>query len=39
VILPQGNKNDLDEIPEKIKKQMTFHLTSKMDEVLELALN
>jgi len=39
VILPQGNKNDLDEIPEKIKKQMTFHLASKMDEVLELALN
>jgi ATP-dependent Lon protease len=39
VILPQGNKNDLDEIPEKIKKQMTFHLTSKMDEVLELALH
>jgi ATP-dependent Lon protease len=39
VILPQGNKDDLDEIPEKIKKQMTFHLASKMDEVLELALN
>jgi len=39
VIHPQGNKNDLDQIPEKIKKQMTFHLTSKMDEVLELALN
>jgi ATP-dependent Lon protease len=39
VILPQGNRNDLDEIPEKIKKQMTFHLTSKMDEVLELALH
>jgi ATP-dependent Lon protease len=39
VILPQGNRNDLDEIPEKIKKQMTFHLASKMDEVLELALH
>jgi len=38
VILPQGNKNDLDDIPEKIKKQLTFHLASKMDEVLELAL-
>ncbi len=38
IILPQGNKSDLDEIPEKIKKQMTFHQVSKMEEVLDLAL-
>jgi ATP-dependent Lon protease len=39
VILPKGNKNDLDEIPKKIKKQLTFHPVNKMDEVLELALD
>ncbi len=38
VIIPEGNKNDLDDIPEKIKSQMTFHLVKKMDQVLELAL-
>ncbi len=38
VILPKDNKNDLDDIPEKIKKQMTFHLVSRMDEVLQIAL-
>jgi ATP-dependent Lon protease len=38
IILPQGNKHDLDEIPEKIRKSLTFHLVSKMDDVLDLAL-
>ena len=38
IILPEGNKNDLDEIPEKVRKQITFHLVQKMDDVLELAL-
>jgi ATP-dependent Lon protease len=39
IILPQGNKNDLDDIPEKIRKQLTFHHVNKMDEVLKLALD
>jgi ATP-dependent Lon protease len=38
VILPAGNRNDLDEIPEKIKKQLTFHLVNRVEEVLEIAL-
>lgn len=38
IILPRDNKNDLDEIPDKIRKQLKFHLVSKMDEVLDLAL-
>jgi ATP-dependent Lon protease len=38
VILPRGNKNDLDEIPGRIKKQMSFHLVNRMDEVLKIAL-
>jgi ATP-dependent Lon protease len=39
VILPQGNENDLDELPEKVRKQLTFHPVSKIDEVLELAFD
>ncbi|MCD6562249.1 MAG: endopeptidase La [Deltaproteobacteria bacterium] len=38
IILPKGNKNDLDEIPEKIKKHLTFSLVSRMDEVLNLTI-
>jgi len=38
IILPKENQNDLDEIPEKIRKQTTFHLVSRMDGVLEIAL-
>ncbi|MBW1789033.1 MAG: endopeptidase La [Deltaproteobacteria bacterium] len=38
IILPDGNRNDLDDIPENIRKQLTFHLVSRMDEVLNLAL-
>jgi ATP-dependent Lon protease len=39
VILPDGNKNELDDIPDPIKKQLTIHTVRKMDEVLEIALN
>jgi ATP-dependent Lon protease len=38
IILPRGNKNDLSDIPDKIKRQLNFHLVDKMDEVLKLAL-
>lgn len=38
VILPAGNKADLDEIPQNIKGKMRFHLVNKMDEVLDIAL-
>jgi ATP-dependent Lon protease len=39
IILPERNKNDLEEIPEKIKDHLQFHLVKKMDEVLEIALD
>jgi ATP-dependent Lon protease len=39
VILPERNRNDLEEIPEKIKDHLEFHLVKKMDEVLEIALD
>ncbi|MBW1682095.1 MAG: endopeptidase La [Deltaproteobacteria bacterium] len=38
IILPKGNENDLEDIPEKVKRQVTFHLVRTMDEALELAL-
>ncbi|RLB86290.1 MAG: endopeptidase La, partial [Deltaproteobacteria bacterium] len=38
IILPKENQNDLDEIPQKIKKRTKFHLVNRMDEVLNIAL-
>jgi ATP-dependent Lon protease len=38
VILPERNRGDLDEIPEEVRKQMTFHPVMTVDEVLERAL-
>ncbi len=39
IILPERNRNDLEEIPEKIRDHLEFHLVKKMDEVLEIALD
>jgi ATP-dependent Lon protease len=38
VILPEKNRKDLDEIPDEIMNSLTFHFVSRMDSVLELAL-
>jgi ATP-dependent Lon protease len=38
VIVPRENERDLTEIPEDIKKLLTFHLVDNMDEVLDIAL-
>jgi ATP-dependent Lon protease len=38
VIVPKLNSRDLSEVPETIKKDLTFHFVEHMDEVLELAL-
>jgi ATP-dependent Lon protease len=35
IILPKENQKDLNEIPEHIKKGITFHLVEKMDDVLQ----
>jgi ATP-dependent Lon protease len=35
IILPEENKKDLNEIPEHIKKGLSFHLVSTMDDVVE----
>lgn len=36
IIIPKANLRDLDDIPEIVKKGVTFHPVSHMDEVLEL---
>ncbi len=38
VILPQLNQKDLEEIPEAVRKQMTFKWVNQMEEVIDLAL-
>ena len=38
VILPERNRGDLDEVPEEVREQMTFHQVMSIDEVLALAL-
>jgi ATP-dependent Lon protease len=38
VILPQLNQKDLEEIPESLKKEMTFEWVKRMEEVVKLAL-
>jgi ATP-dependent Lon protease len=38
VILPERNRGDLDEVPDEVREQMTFHPVMSIDEVLGLAL-
>ncbi|HET7697419.1 MAG TPA: endopeptidase La [Vicinamibacterales bacterium] len=38
VILPQGNMQDLVELPEEVRKDMTFVAASTLDDVLKVAL-
>ncbi len=38
IILPEDNKIDLDEIPDKVKKSIEFVFVKKLDEILEIAL-
>jgi ATP-dependent Lon protease len=38
VILPARNGPDLEDVPEAVREQMTFHLASDISEVLRVAL-
>jgi ATP-dependent Lon protease len=38
VILPERNRGDLDDVPQDVREQMTFHPVMTIGEVLELAL-
>jgi ATP-dependent Lon protease len=38
IILPKRNEADLDELPDDVRKEMSFVLVEKVDEVLSAAL-
>ena len=38
VILPERNGADLEDVPESVREEMTFHLASEIDQVLSHAL-
>ena len=38
VILPKWNKKDLEDVPAKVKREITFHFVDEMLEVLRIAL-
>jgi ATP-dependent Lon protease len=38
VILPERNRGDLDDVPEEIREQMSFHPVMSIGEVLDVAL-
>src|ERR1700744_2496737 len=38
VILPERNRGDLDDVPEEVREQMTFHPAMTIGEVLNVAL-
>ena len=38
VILPERNRQDLDDVPQHVRDEMTFHPVMSLDEVLKLAL-
>jgi ATP-dependent Lon protease len=38
VILPERNRGDLDDVPQEVREQMTFHVAMTIDEVLNVAL-
>ena len=38
MILPERNRGDLDEIPEEVRNQMSFHPVMTVQEVLDQAL-
>ena len=38
VILPERNRQDLDDVPAHVREEMTFHPVMSLDEVLDLAL-
>ena len=38
VVLPERNRGDLDDVPQEVRDQMTFHFAMTIDEVLNVAL-
>lgn len=38
VLIPEGNRRDLDDVPDDVKRDMTITLVSRVDEILPLVL-
>ncbi|HLN15382.1 MAG TPA: endopeptidase La [Acidimicrobiales bacterium] len=38
IVLPRRNGNDLEDVPEEVRSEMTFHLADTVDDVLSVAL-
>ena len=38
VILPKRNEKDIDDVPQSVREKMTFHLASRVEDVLKHAL-
>jgi ATP-dependent Lon protease len=38
VIMPKENEKDLHDIPEKVRKDITFHFVDRMMDVIKLAV-
>ena len=39
MILPRKNENDLDDVPDDVRAELTFVLVEHLDEVLDMALD
>ncbi len=39
VVLPDKNQNDLEDVPDSVKKKIRFHFVSQMSQVLKIAMN
>ena len=38
VVLPQGNKKDLRDLPDHVRQEMRFHFVDRVEEVLSLVI-
>jgi ATP-dependent Lon protease len=38
IILPKANEADIEDIPEEVREQLTFHTVDSLDEVFDIAL-
>ena len=38
IILPKENESHIEDIPEDVRKQLTFHFVRTLDELFEIAL-
>jgi ATP-dependent Lon protease len=38
VVIPERNRADLEDVPEHVREELTFHPVMSLDEVLDIAL-